>query len=353
MQKISVIIPCFNAEKYIIRCLESLRRQTLSDLEIICIDDCSCDNTVATINEYKTNHPTMNIRLIRKRKNGGVSIARNSGIIAATGKYIGFIDADDYPDPDFYEKLYQSAIKSDSDIVVSNIREHTLSGPITTRTKWLRHVSRERKYFNHTIWCAIYRRTFLHKNKILNPIGLTNGEDTVFCIKCACLTKKITTVPDTYYNYIRYDNSAEPPFYTTRHVNSRIKMAHLIVDFIHSADITPDEYKFHFNKAFRFTYDYVFKRTTDESLRKESLASAIELFKKCKYPEYFRQHPSIYPYLRCNDINGLYQYQATRHHPNKLVKIKLFNRIPIISVHYAPEMRTIKFLGIPLFQIFE
>lgn len=353
MQKISVIIPCFNVEKYIVRCLESLRTQTFSDLEIICIDDCSCDNTVQTIQDYQHSHPTMNIRLIRKRKNGGVSVARNTGINAATGLYIGFVDADDYPDSDFYEKLYKKGIKYDSDIVVSNIREHTLSGKITTRTKWVRNVARNRKYFNHTIWCAIYKRTFLQENKIINPVGLTNGEDTVFCIKCACSTKKITTVPNTYYNYIRYDNSAESQFYTTRHVNSRIKMANAIVDQINQTDIPKEEYLFHFNKAFRFTYDYVFKRTTDESLRKESLANAIELYKKCKYPEYFKQHSTAYPFIRCNDINGLYQYQASRHHPHKKIKIKLFKRIPILSINYEPEMRTIRFLGIPIFQVFE
>lgn len=354
MQKISVIIPCFNVEKYVTRCLESLTRQTLPDIEIICIDDCSTDKTIPTIKQYMATHPETHIRLISLRKNSGVSVARNTGIDAATGEYIGFVDPDDYIDKDFYEKLYQRAIKTNAEITVSNIREHTLDGKITKKTKWLRKVEQNRKYFNHTIWCAIYKTSFVRQHKIYNPIGITNGEDTVFCIKCACLCKKISCVTNTYYNYIRYDNSAESRFYGQRHVNARIKMAHAIVDFINQTKIPSEEYIFHFNKAFRFVYDYVFKRTTDRILRQESLATAIELYKKCKYPdEYFKIHPTAYPFIRCNDIDGLYQYQAARHHPNKKIKIKLFKRIPIMSIKYAPEVRTIHLCGIPILQIFE
>ena len=214
-------------------------------------------------------------------------------------------------------------------------------------------VARHRKYFNHTIWCALYRTSFLRKYKIYNPIGISNGEDTVFCIKCASLCERICCVPSVYYHYIRYDGSAESKFYTRRHVNARIKMAHAITDFINSIDLPPDEYMFHFNKAFRFVYDYVFKRTTDEVLRKESLANAIELYHKCRWPEYFERHPSAYPFIRCNDIDGLYTYQASRHHPNKKLQIKLFQKIPIASVKYEPELRTFYLCGIPMFAIYE
>lgn len=353
MHKISIIIPCFNVDKHINKCLESISRQTLRDLEIICIDDCSTDNTVQRIKEYTSNNPQLNIRLIQKRKNSGVSATRNIGIDNATGEYIGFIDPDDYIDNDFYKKLFTRATKTNADITVSNIREHTLDGKTTKRTKWLRQVKRNRKYFNHTLWCAIYKTEFLRKNKIYNPIGITNGEDTVFCIQCACKCKRISTVSNTYYNYCRYDNSAESRFYAHKHVNARIKMAHAITDFINTTEIPKDEYLFHFNKAFRFTYDYVFKRTTDKDLRKESLAVALELYHKCKYPEYFQRHPTIYPFIRCNDIDGLYRYQAARHHPPKVIKIKLLKHIPLLSIKYAAETRTIHLCGIPILQIYE
>lgn len=353
MHKISVIIPCFNAEHVITRCLDSLKHQTLSDLEIICIDDCSNDKTIQKIQNYIQTNPQMHIKLIRKRKNCGVSVARNTGLDTATGQYIGFVDADDYVDKDFYEKLYLAATKNNADIAVSNICEHTLDGKRIKRTKWLKQLSKHRHYFNHTIWCAIYRTDFLHTHKIYNPVGITNGEDTVFCIQCACHCKKITCVKNTYYNYIRYDNSAESKFYAHKHVNARIKMAHTIVDFINSIDLPKHEYLFHFNKAFRFVYDYVFKRTTDEVLRKESVTNAIELYKKCKYPEYFNCHRAAYPFLRCNDPDGLFSYQAARHRTNKHISIKIFKHIPIMSIEFANELRTVKILGMPILQIYD
>lgn len=353
MQKISVIIPCFNVEKYIIRCLESLSNQTLKDLEIICIDDCSTDKTVKKILQYSSKHPELKLQLIRNNKNKGVSTTRNIGIDSAKTKFIGFVDPDDYVDADYYEKLYNHAIQTKSDITVANIREHTLDGKITTKTQWLKNIEKDRKYFNHTIWCAIYRSDFLRRHKIYNPTDITNGEDTVFCIQCACHCKKISCVKNTYYNYIRYDNSAESRFYTRKHVNARIKMSHTIVDYINKCNISSSEYLFHFNKAFRFLYDYVYKRTTDEILRKESIANAIELYQKCKYPEYFKQHPGAYPFIRCGDINGLHLYQAARHHPYKTKTIKLLKKIPIASIQYNNEVRSLRIFGIPIIDIYE
>lgn len=353
MRKISVIIPCFNVEKYIIRCLESLSNQTLKDLEIICIDDCSTDKTVKTIKHYKKNHPELKLHLICNKKNCGVSTTRNIGIDSAKAEFIGFVDPDDYIDSDFYEKLYNHAIKTKSEITVANIREHTLDGQITQKTSWLKKLEKERKYFNHTIWCAIYRSDFLRRHKIYNPVGISNGEDTVFCIQCACHCKKISSVKNTFYNYIRYDNSAESRFYTQKHVNARIKMSHAIVDYINNCNISSTEYLFHFNKAFRFLYDYVYKRTTDEILRKESIANAIELYHKCKYPEYFKQYPGAYPFIRCGDIDGLHHYQATRHHPYKNKQIKLLRKIPIASIEYKNEVRTLRIFGIPIIDIYE
>ena len=353
MHKISVIIPCFNADKYIVRCLDSLTQQTYPNLEIICIDDCSTDNTTQTIQDYIATHTGHTIKLLRHQKNGGVSVARNTGLDAATGDYIGFVDADDYIDHDFYAKLYHCITKNDADIAVSNICEHCTDGTTRRRTKWLRNVRRHRHYFNHTIWCALYSAAFLRKHKIYNPVGISNGEDTVFCIQCASYCRRICCVPSTYYHYIRYDGSAESKYYTRHHVNARIKMAHAIVDFINTTDIPKTEYLFHFNKAFRFVYDYVFKRTTDEVLRKESLANAIELYHKCRHREYFNRHPSAYPFIRCNDVDGLYSYQASRHPTPKQRQIKLFKKIPIASIKYEPEIRTLYLLGLPILQIYD
>ena len=93
MPKVSVIVPVYNVEKYITRCLTSLINQTLDDLEIILVNDGSTDNSVAIIREYKRQHD--NIILVEK-ENGGLSSARNFGLVYATGEYIAFLDSDDY-----------------------------------------------------------------------------------------------------------------------------------------------------------------------------------------------------------------------------------------------------------------
>lgn len=104
--KISVIVPVFNAEKYLKMCLNSLVSQTLKNIEIICIDDGSTDNSLAILDKFKSKDNR--IKII-KQKNYGVSMARNNGISEAQGEYIGFVDADDWVDKDFFEKLYNAA----------------------------------------------------------------------------------------------------------------------------------------------------------------------------------------------------------------------------------------------------
>lgn len=105
MSKVSVIIPVYNTEKFLRKCLDSVCNQTLQDIEIICINDCSTDGSSEILREYagKDNR----IKLIELFENGGAAKARNIGIDIAHGEYIGFVDSDDFVDLDFYEKLYK------------------------------------------------------------------------------------------------------------------------------------------------------------------------------------------------------------------------------------------------------
>ena len=110
---ISIIIPAYNIENYIVRCLDSLLNQTYKNLEVIVVDDGSSDNTGKIIDDYASKYE--NIKVIHK-KNAGVSAARNSGIDVANGDYIGFVDGDDTVDKEMFEVLIDNAIKYDADI---------------------------------------------------------------------------------------------------------------------------------------------------------------------------------------------------------------------------------------------
>ena len=114
--KLSVVVPCYKVEKYLPKCLASLVGQTLQDIEIICINDGSPDNCIGILREWQSRYP--NKIVIIDKPNEGVWRGRMDGIAKARGEYIGFLDSDDYAEPDFAELLYESAKSADADIAV-------------------------------------------------------------------------------------------------------------------------------------------------------------------------------------------------------------------------------------------
>ncbi|WP_028329102.1 glycosyltransferase family 2 protein [Brachyspira alvinipulli] len=118
MPKVSVMLPIYNVEKYLPKCIESVIAQTLKDIEIICINDCSNDNSENIIREYMKKDDR--IKIIHNEKNIGVGFSRNIGVDCSNGEYISFIDSDDFIENDYLENLYSTAIKYDADIVFTN-----------------------------------------------------------------------------------------------------------------------------------------------------------------------------------------------------------------------------------------
>ena len=117
IEKISVIIPVYNDEKYLAQCLDSVLRQTYSNLEIILVDDGSTDSTPELCEKYREKYA--NIRILHK-KNGGVGSSRNAGLEMATGEYVLFVDHDDLLSETHIEELYKLLKKNDADIAVGN-----------------------------------------------------------------------------------------------------------------------------------------------------------------------------------------------------------------------------------------
>lgn len=121
MPKISVIIPVYNVENYLRECLDSIINQTFKDIEIICVDDCSTDNSLDILNEYaqKDNR----IKVFEQKENSGQGAARNFGISIAQGEYITFVDPDDYIESTMYEKMYNQAKTLNSEIVMCDVQK--------------------------------------------------------------------------------------------------------------------------------------------------------------------------------------------------------------------------------------
>ena len=124
--KVSIIIPVYNTEKYLRKCLDSVCNQTLQDIEIICVNDCSTDDSLEILKEYASNDNR--IKIINFTENKGVAIARNTAIEQAKGEYIGFVDSDDYVDLDFYEKLYNAAKSENAELVVGKTQMENENG---------------------------------------------------------------------------------------------------------------------------------------------------------------------------------------------------------------------------------
>ena len=124
--KVSIIIPVYNTEKYLRKCLDSVCNQTLQDIEIICVNDCSPDDSLEILKEYASNDNR--IKIINFTENKGVAVARNTAIEQANGEYIGFVDSDDYVDLDFYEKLYNTAKSENAELVVGKTQMENENG---------------------------------------------------------------------------------------------------------------------------------------------------------------------------------------------------------------------------------
>ena len=133
MPKVSIIIPVFNAEKYLEKCLDSLVNQTLEDIEIICIDDGSTDNSLEILKTYEQKDKRIKVLQQTNKKQGA---ARNYGIREAIGEYIGFVDSDDWAELDMFEKLYNKAISTDSDITMCKVIDYNENTKTYSKSNW-------------------------------------------------------------------------------------------------------------------------------------------------------------------------------------------------------------------------
>ena len=211
MVKVSVIVPIYNNEKYLKECLDSICNQTLTDIEIICVNDGSEDNSLKIIEEYKQKD---NRIILINQDNLGVSAARNNGIKIATGEYIGFVDSDDYIDNDFYEKLYNAAKHNDSDMAAAGIiRFKGVRKKYMLKFKeelFLTNINKIMQICRIPRQCypvnKIYKRNLLLENNLFFKEGVYY-EDVRFTIRVIYFLKNIVTVPDTYYNYRKNYNS--------------------------------------------------------------------------------------------------------------------------------------------------
>ncbi len=266
MTKVSIIIPVYNTEKYIKRCLDSLIQQTLNKIEIICINDGSTDSSLKILEDYAKNDSRI---IIKTQKNQGQSAARNNGINIATGEYVGFIDSDDWVAKDYYEKLYNAASKSNADIAVAGIiRLNAIYKKFHLKYNKEEITDDTNQKFE---LCDVPAKSYV-VNKIYKLSKLKEAnlkfeegiffEDCIFTPEVLYHLGKLITVPNTYYYYWRRLNSTV----TKRNpkINKDSEYAHKKAqDFIknHNIDISSHETKTYRFKIFGITI-FKYKKKT-------------------------------------------------------------------------------------------
>lgn len=207
---VSVIVPVYNGEKYIRRCLDSIVNQTIFEkIQVIVVNDGSKDNTFSILQSYKKKYKNL---VIIDVPNGGVSKARNIGIKEAAGEYITFVDADDWIDINYYEKMYEFAVCYSADIVssgfyisdgIEDIVENCVAESVTVKSK----IESIYDFLigNLDVHCVdkLFKSSVIKNNEF--NIELKTGEDRVFLYNAISSSEKMVVIPYVYYHY--YQNS--------------------------------------------------------------------------------------------------------------------------------------------------
>ena len=246
---ISVIIPVFNTEKYISNCIKSIIGQTLKDIEIICVNDCSTDNSLAILQKFakKDNR----IKIIDLKENKGVSNARNIGIDIARGEYIYFIDSDDWIDENYLEQMLKKINEINSNIIInaSFVSEYDETKKTYNKFDFLKknieilNSKTVQKFFPPVIWTRLYKREYINKYNFRFPIVKCGGEDIYFTCVCDLMQEKSYIFKGPYHHYRQHKTS-------TIHLKERgfhyIENFKLLYNFLKSHNINLNDIKLFF-----------------------------------------------------------------------------------------------------------
>jgi glycosyltransferase involved in cell wall biosynthesis/predicted HAD superfamily hydrolase len=333
MPKVSVIIPVYNTAPYLRRCLDSVIGQTLRDIEIICVNDGSTDESGEILRKYAARDER--IRRIDSNENKGASIARNTGVDAAQGEYLGFVDSDDWVDLDFYEKLYIKALESEADIVKGNMIYFDYDGTATIKNINYK-IKCNRMSFQWQFTTAIYRRAYITAHMICFPNSIYVGEDADFLVKSVYYSNKIEIIDYTYYNYMRNISSVDSRILSTEKVTSLIHARLIILDFINSIKIDRDGYCITFNHLIDDIFALIHKNFAFDC--KSAIANClIRMYSACKYKELISYYDIKYitEFLENKDEHSLILY-LERCSFMKSVLISIV--IPVYNVeHYLAQ----------------
>lgn len=210
---VSVLIPVYNVEKYLERCLNSIVKQTLTNIEIICVNDGSTDGSLSILEKYQKRDSRI---VIINKKNGGLPSARNAALEKANGKYVGFVDSDDYVERDMFQKLYETAERENVEVVICGAH---IFPEVPRADGWLYHcLSPEYRHYDEFnpellfqdisttpfLWRVLIKKSLIDEYHLRLDEDILLGEDKSFQAKVYPKAKGIAVIPDKLYHYCWY-----------------------------------------------------------------------------------------------------------------------------------------------------
>lgn len=353
MSKVSIIVPTYNVEKYLVECMESIINQTLQDIEIICINDGSTDNSGKILDEYAAKDSR--IKVIHK-ENGGYGKAMNVGIDNATGEYIGIVEPDDYIELNMYEELYKIASEKDLDLIKADFNRFVGEGADLT----LQYNQLDQTGLNYNkiinpkentdifdfimnTWSGIYKRDFIEKHHIRhNETPGASFQDNGFWFQTFIFADKVY-----FLNKPFYMNRRDNPNSSVKNREKVYAMKHEY-DYIYKILEDNPELKnifiHNYYKAKFTNYTSTLKRVY-KSLKKEFLIVFAEEFKTAVEKREIN--------VDTFDPEGKLKLKILLDNPNKFLK-KVLNRKSILENLFSvrnelgTNHKTITIFGIKL-----
>lgn len=294
MAKVSIIVPTYNVEVYLRECMDSIVRQTLEDIEIICINDGSTDHSLNILQEYAKDDKRI---IIIDKENGGYGIGMNIGLEKATGEYIGIVEPDDFVPLYMYEDLYSIAKKNDLDFVKADFYRFTTNEITGDRSLVYNRLDKKGEYYNRVInpsetpyvtkfilntWSGIYKRSFIEEHKIRhNETPGASFQDNGFFWQTFIYAKRCMFIDKPYYMN-RRDNPGSS-------VRSREKVYCMNVEYEFIRNIFMREenlelwnrFKFYYNLKKYRNYIGTIERISDE-YKREYVIKISEEFKEAR-----------------------------------------------------------------------
>lgn len=284
--KVSIIVPVFNVEKYLKSCIESIQNQSLREIEIICVNDGSTDSSLQILRSIAEKDTRV---IVVDQKNAGAGAARNNGVKLAHGTYIGFVDSDDLLYPEMYKELYDKAVATDAEMVISGEIDTFFGDNICFPTKesniggshlelgTFTAIEYPELLQNVFLWNRLYSRKFWLDQELQIPEGRRFAEDICICTQASVLAKRIAYVKGPHY---KYRNVRENSLSDTL-AKSQNKMDYLVAvketkDFLKETG----EYRFYAKDFLTFAvflFALLQKRISTSSIHKEFFSGMSDI----------------------------------------------------------------------------